>query len=224
MRNDLVVLVPSYGRPDKALDFAVNFENTKESSYTRLVMVYDQEDDYLPTYKSLGLDHFVSVTRGMVPALNFGCQKVLEQRPFAIGFMGDDHFPRTLGWDTQYVDTLWGLSTGMVYGNDLIQGEELPTQVAMTSNIPRRLGFLAYPKFKHLWVDNSWKALGNSIDRLIYLDDVIIEHMHPAVGKAEMDDNYLRVNDIGIVNHDTRIWEHFLSHLPTYRDELKELL
>jgi hypothetical protein len=28
----------------------------------------------------------------------------------------------------------------------------------------------------------------------VYLPDVIIEHLHPAAGKAEMDEGYARVN------------------------------
>lgn len=226
MKNDLVILVPTYGRPEKALEFAVNFENTKESSQTKLVMVYDQEDHYLPEYLSLGLEHYISPTRGMVPALNYGAKQTLDYRqPFGIGFMGDDHFPRTSGWDVAYTDALWEMSTGMVYGNDLLQGGNLPTQIAMTANIPRRLQFFAYPRFKHLWVDNSWLALGKAIDRIKYLPDVIIEHMHPGAGKVENDENYTRVNASSIIDHDTRVYHNdFLHHLPQFTEELLELL
>jgi hypothetical protein len=59
--------------------------------------------------------------------------------------MGDDHRPRTKGWDQAYLDALRELGTGIVYGDDLLQGEKLPTQCAMTADIVRALGHMAPP-------------------------------------------------------------------------------
>jgi hypothetical protein len=109
--------------------------------------------------------------------------------------MGDDHRPRTQGWDVAYVQALRAMgSTGIVYGNDLLQGQNIPTQVAMTSDIVQALGYMAPDSLTHLFVDNYWKDLGVGAGCLTYLADVIVEHLHPFAGKALMDEGYHRVN------------------------------
>jgi hypothetical protein len=90
--------------------------------------------------------------------------------------MGDDHFPRTHGWDQAYLDALRELGTGIVYGNDLLQGHRLPTQCAMTADIVRRWGYMALPTLRHMYVDNFWRDLGNAADCLRYLPEVVVEH------------------------------------------------
>jgi hypothetical protein len=110
-----------------------------------------------------------------------------------IGFMGDDHLPQTQFWDDRLGNAALHVR-GVAYGNDLIQGENLPTAVAVDARVIETLGFMAPPTMTHLYVDNFWKDLGQAIDGLIYLPDVIIEHMHPIAGKSSWDDGYKRVN------------------------------
>jgi hypothetical protein len=140
----------------------------------------------------------------MVEALNARATGYagLDDPPFAIGFMGDDHCPRTYGWDKAYVDALREMGTGIVYGNDLIQGARLPTQVAMTADIVRALGYMAPPALTHLYVDNFWRDLGTVAGCLRYLPDVTVEHRHPIAGKAEWDEGYRRVNDAAMYERD----------------------
>lgn len=138
-----------------------------------------------------------SDTTGMNASLNAAAKYFtgnITDGPFAVVFMGDDHRPRTKGWDLTYLTKLALLGTGIVYGNDLLQGPNLPTQVAITSDIIRRIGYIAPPDLKHLYMDNYWKDLGEGADCIRYLPDVIVEHLHPVAGKAAWDDNYARVN------------------------------
>lgn len=137
----------------------------------------------------------------MVEALNLAAVNVVaggmswgRPAPFAVAFMGDDHRPRTKGWDSQYVSVLRDMGTGFVYGDDLLQHEMLPTQVAMTSNIIQALGYMAPPNLTHLYVDNAWLALGRAAGCLCYLPSVVVEHVHPIANKAEWDEGHLRVN------------------------------
>jgi hypothetical protein len=53
---------------------------------------------------------------------------------------------------------------------------------------------MTFPGCFHLFFDNFVKQLGLDLECLRYLPDVIIEHLHPVAGKAEMDAGYERVN------------------------------
>lgn len=218
---DLVVIVPSRGRPDAAAELAMAFRETCTAD-TALVFALDDGDPSEPGYfgaiqtaaPGQRVGYFIAANNSMVEALNktaaMACGPDAAEPVFAVGFMGDDHRPRTVGWDRAYLDALHELGTGIVYGDDGLQGENLPTQVAMTADIVQALGWMALPALRHLYVDNVWKALGATANCLRYLPDVLVEHMHPFAGKAELDDNYARVNSAEITAHDRHVYERWL--------------
>lgn len=211
--SDLIVIVPSRGRPAAARALVETFRNTC-SANVFLAFAVDQDDPERVEYETVGDGKTSGVlftpSQNMGEALNAVALLFLSQEPFAIAFMGDDHCPRTYGWDTEYLKALRELGTGIVYGNDLLQGENLPTQVAMTSDIIRALGYMAPPALVHLYLDNFWKVLGNGAECLRYLPDVIVEHRHPLVGKAEWDEGYQRVNAPAVYEHDKTVFEEWL--------------
>lgn len=227
----LTAIVPTRGRPQAAADLITAFRRTCEAD-TRLVFAVDGDDPQLDAYLDLLEDPTpgqVSVYVGppqstMVRALNAAA---LHHAPgtFALAFMGDDHRPRTYGWDSFYIHALHQMGgTGMVYGNDLLQGGNLPTQIAMTADIVLALGHMAPPTLTHLFVDNYWKALGESAHRLAYLPDVVIEHLHPFAGKAQMDEGYHRVNAPTMYQRDSIEYaEYAKQQLPADIAKIKAL-
>ena len=99
----------------------------------------------------------------------------------------------------------------MAYGNDLLQGQRLPTMIAMTSDIVKALGGMVPPKMKHLYLDNFWKKLGEDLEALTYIDAVVVEHMHPVAGKAEWDEGYKEVNAQEIYSFDALAYQNYIQ-------------
>lgn len=203
--TDLVVIVPSRGRPAAAVQVAQAF--TATGATARLVFAVDEDDptrfayaDALGHYPATTV-HYTPAPSTMVKALNVMASTYANEA-YALGFLGDDHRPRTPGWDRLYVAALRELGTGIVFGDDLLQGARIPTQVAMTSDIVRALGYMAPPSLVHLAVDNWWKDLGEGAGCIRYLPDVVIEHMHPIAGKADWDEGHLRVNQQSMYDRD----------------------
>lgn len=207
---DLTIFTPTRGRPMAATAMQEIFERSCMGR-TELIFILSSDDEYLPDYLALHrlgvLPKVIQVTpekRGMASPLNLGFQEWFNNPrtfpSYAVGFMGDDHRPRTLGWDVKYIEALTALSgrsstrrtpgVGMVYGDDLLQGENLPTQIAMTTTIPATLGRMVPDELSHLYTDTYWLELGKKLDKIAYLPDVIIEHMHPGAGKAVIDAGY----------------------------------
>lgn len=132
--------------------------------------------------------------RPLVPKLNGAAVDLLAWRPYALGFAGDDHVPRTGGWAGKYVAALRD-GAGIVYGDDGYQHENLPTEWTMRASIVRALGRMVPAPVEHLYCDNSIQDLGQATGSLRYLPEVNIEHLNPyAHGKAAMDEQYERVN------------------------------
>jgi hypothetical protein len=214
--TDLVVIVPSRGRPGAARELVEAFAATRTVAH--LVFAIDDDDPTGPEYYRQfgGPDSTVdtgSAPSTMVRALNASAiaRASAANPPFAFGFMGDDHRPRTVGWDARYLEALRELGTGIVYGDDLLQGERIPTQVAMTSDIVRSLGWMAPPVLTHLYVDNFWRDLGVAAGCIRYLPDVVVEHMHPIAGKADWDEGHQRVNAPEMYHADRAAYGRFIE-------------
>jgi hypothetical protein len=217
--HGLLTLVPTRNRVENALELLDIFYQTSMEDSSGLLFIVGTEDPRFEEYlEKIPKNHLVTFPdRGLVKALNYAAPMYTEEYE-GIGFMGDDHRPRTTGWDSAYLDELRKLGSGYVYGNDLLMGECLPTQVAISSSIIRSLGFFGPPGFWHLYVDNTWKDMGEGLDRIAYLPDVIIEHMHPAANKAKEDSGYKHVNSPITVRHDEQ--EYFRWKRDDYPGEL----
>jgi hypothetical protein len=197
--SDLVMICPSRGRPANVARLAAAW-SALSSGVSELVVAVDEDDPELGGYLDVELAmrrSSVTLLTGprlrMVGTLN-DIAVPMAGRCFAVGFLGDDHLPQTAGFDGALVAALREMGTGIVYGNDLLQGERLPTAVAMTSDIVRALGYMAPPGLIHLAVDNAWLELGRGAGCIRYLPDVVLEHIHPFAGKAPLDAGYAEVN------------------------------
>lgn len=215
----LAVLVPTRGRPQNAVRLQQAFTDTDSLNAT-LIFVLDADDPELPGYWEAAGDrrirhltvHDGEGGTGMTAALNYAA--TLHAGEYgALGFMGDDHLPRTAGWDAHVLGALGTDEPRIVYGDDLLQGANLPTAAFMPSRMVRALGFMAPPVLRHLYVDNFWLELGERLGTLHYLPDVVIEHLHPAAGKAVMDERYAVVNATEADAADRRAWRDFRDGL-----------
>jgi hypothetical protein len=52
------------------------------------------------------------------------------------------------------------------------------------------VGYFVPPYFSSDYNDMWWTVVAREIDRLVYLPDLHTEHMHPAVGKAPLDQTH----------------------------------
>lgn len=192
--SDLVVIVPTKGRPTSARRL---YDAIKSTSDADVAFAIDEKDPTLSEYDGdLPVWVVPKSSRGMVAPLNYVAEQLLEGHPYKyVSFMGDDHLPRTQDWDKVFIEELERMKVGVVYGNDLLAGARIPTAVTMTANIPRKLGYMADPLLVHLMVDDWWADLGRGIGNLKYFPRVIIEHLHFLNGKAPLDATYEECNN-----------------------------
>ena len=187
--TSFLIICPSRGRPDNVRALLDSWEAT--AAEAELLVVVDDDDPSLNGYLALQSQVRIqvnSLARRLGPILNaFAVPAAAKYE--VIGFLGDDNRPRTPGWDHALARALAD-RPGVAYGNDLVQGERLPTAAAISAPIIDELGYMCPPGMKHLYLDNFWYRLGQDIDCLRYLPDVIIEHLHPNAGTAQWDASY----------------------------------
>jgi hypothetical protein len=211
----MAVIVPSRGRPQNVEALIEAWGDTWDGNNTTatLIVAIDTDDPEFENYPHPGnVPSWVKVHHG--PRRRLGgtlnhLAPFTAERYDVVGFMGDDHRPRTGGWDFDIERAM--VPGGVVYGNDLIHGSNLPTAVFMDSRIVRTLGWFVIPGMTHLFMDNLWKTLGEQLGTLRYLPDVIIEHVHPIAGKAEWDAGYVECNTPDIWQHDEALYREWVA-------------
>lgn len=213
--DDLLVIIPTRNRPAAVPALVQAWDDTGATA--DLLFAVDTDDPQLPAYEAhaaaLKGDSRVRFAYGkrrrLCGTLNLQAVKAAKAYRF-LAFMGDDHRPRPAeqAWDERIRICLSG-GPGIVYGNDLLQGEEMPTAVAMTSDIVTTLGYLCPPPLVHLCVDLCWRDWGRGMGRITYLPDMIIEHLHPAAGKAVLDQGYEECNSSEMVTADSTAYYEY---------------
>jgi len=215
----MTILVPSRGRPENIIRLMDAWSATTTQD-TRLLVLVDDDDSKLDDYLSIpNIDIRVGPRIRIGGTLNVVAPEMaLTSRN--IGFMGDDHLPRTKGWDETFINELDRIKVGVVYGNDLAHGAGLATSVTMTSNIVNTLGYICVPGSIHLFLDNFWMELGRGTN-ITYFDNVIIEHIHPNFQKALSDNTYTEANSPEVWGADEITFNNYVA--TQLQDDLQKL-
>ncbi len=224
---NMALVVPSRGRPHNIERLAKQLIATK--SKVDFYVGVDFDDPELENYKRVATEQDIMLVISPVrerfgPTLNRIFMDIKSAYRY-LAWMGDDHKPLTVGWDEKYREALDELRTGIVYGNDLVMGEAIATQLAMTSNIVDTLGYAVPEGFTHLYIDNYFMELGRAINKLLYLPDVIVQHMHPCAGMTQEDQTYIEANSPENWTNDRIRLERYLSEeLQIDKEKLVKLL
>lgn len=219
--TDMAVIVPSRGRPENIARLLKALGDTKAD--VDLIVGVDQDDPKIDDYYALvnGADFTLVVSperRRFGPTLNALALRFADEYDY-LAWMGDDHLPVTEGWDKRYREELDRMGAGIVYGNDLVQGENIPTQMGFTPNIVKALGFAVPEGFIHLYIDNYFLELGRAIGGVSYLPDVIVQHLHPCAGGAKEDQTYKEANSPENWSNDFHRFEAYMMNEVFYDAE-----
>jgi len=208
----ILVLCPTRGRPEAVHEAANSLIETRRHGSTQLVAVIDHDDPGADVYVGQANSSYEFMfpvhSGGMVAALNAAAMEAIEKRPEVsiLGFVGDDHRFRTQGWDEVITDTLRRPGYAYAYDGFWHKGE-IPTQIFISAAIVSALGYMALPDCHHLYVDNAWREVAERAGVLHYKPELLIEHMHPAIGKAEWDEGHKRVNSQEMYSRDRAAFE-----------------
>ena len=183
--RDLLVITPTRGRLASVIRLADAMRATCTAA-TQLVLGVDEDDH---SYDGADLDCWINTAPRMTCAEWSNRIALTYGHDFRyLASLSDDHLPETPGWDARLIEAIEKMGgTGIAYGNDLLQGPNLPTAPVMSSDIVRELGWMFCPPMTRLFCDNAWKDLGDQAGCLAYLPDVIIRHLHYTAGLAPRD-------------------------------------
>ena len=204
---DLLVIVPSRGRPDSVQRLWGRMRQTCRGD-TRLLVSLDADDPAWGDYPGGPLYQTLWNTRGVVAHFNAAAAGFGRDFRF-IGALGDDFLPSTDAWDTEIMEAL--TETPLAYGNERFPGRvpgESVCHIFMRAEVVRALGYVGPPAFKHMYVDNCWAAWGQACG-ITYLDGTVLEHLHFTAGKSAHDATYDQAMSFG--DADRAAWDAYLA-------------
>jgi hypothetical protein len=192
----LGILLPTRGRPDNLDRFITAVEGTAEDWHLYLRLDYD--DPQAPAYDKVLAQKNPRITvrhgerTGFAASLNEVAAIAERDGVSHLGMFGDDVVPETEGWDTALVEAL-GSDLGVAYGDDGLRDKhepDLPTHYVTQTEVYRRLGYLAPPNIRHLFLDNVARDVGRYLKNFVFVP-VKIQHLHPwAEGEHLNDPTY----------------------------------
>jgi hypothetical protein len=207
---DLAVITPTRGRPVRFDRMAESVRATTNGRVSVLGLV-DDDDPMRPAYWGLRWPLQIGPRRSLSGWTNKVALEMLagDDPPRYLASLGDDHQPRTWGWDRKLVAAIEALpgGVGIAYGNDLYQGGDLPTAWVVSAEVVRAVGWMMLPTCEHMYVDAAVLELGRACGQVVYRPDVVIEHLHPLAGKADWDDSYKASNTTARYEEDRQAFE-----------------
>lgn len=212
--RDLLVICPTRQRIGKVKKMLKSYLSTA-SKEAGLLFCLDADDPDLDHYRGLFNQYSVAYTvnprMDITQIFNFTFRELPNYKYYSQ--TNDDFIYETNHWDRLLIDVLNEdlNGTGIVFGNDGIQGENLPTTSIVSGNIVRALGWLQMPRLVHLFGDNVWKTIGSAINRLVYVEDVIIKHAHPIADKEQEDEIFKITNSKEMYQTDGKAFEVWLQ-------------
>jgi hypothetical protein len=198
--TDISLLLPTRARPalvNRLFESVV--QTTTLPDNLECVVYIDVDDD-----ASCGIERpAFKVSKLMGPAgqtmgnMMRSCYEASRGR--YVMLLNDDVVFRTPGWDDrvrlafqQFPDEV-----ALVYGNDLDQGQSRPTLPFVSRTVCQLMGAICPRGYHNLHIESHlfdiFKQLSDfDQHRLVYLGDVVFEHMHYTVGKAHLDSTYVK--------------------------------
>ena len=195
LTGDLLVIVPSRGRPGN-LARLLDAVHATRTAITHVHAAVDDDDPELDAYRDMWNDHAGDgdwLDTGPRDGLIGWTNKiaVAEAGNYkALASFGDDHLPRTKGWDTallRAIDDMGG--TGISFPWDGMR-EDVPEAPVVSSDIVEALGWLLNPACQHYYGDDTLGVLGRAAGCLRHCRAVWVEHVHPGAGTAPGDRTY----------------------------------
>jgi hypothetical protein len=199
---NISLLLPTRERPALVHRLFDTLSQTTTDLGNLEVVLYADEDDRASheiSTTAFPLVKLVGRARRTMGSMIRACYDASHGR--YVMLINDDVIVRTPGWDTKVIETFGRLpdDIGLIYGNDLDQGEAVPTFPLISRTVCDVLGEICPSGYKNLHIESHLFDIFRQLARLgygriRYLENVVFEHMHYVVGKAARDQVYTKKN------------------------------
>lgn len=208
------ILVPTRSRPDNVIRLLESLKKTSNNVNSFEVLFYCDDDDtkmlekkeeILKKYNDLNIKLFFEPI-GTVKYNNWWDFLCKRSSGKYIMQGGDDLVFKTKNWDKIIEETIELeckknndriLLVGAWDGAPDHKNAELITHSIVTREWVDALGYFTTGYFSSNFNDTWLTELAKKINRLVFIPDVLIDHLHPFYGKGQDDEIYRKQQSLG---------------------------
>lgn len=191
------ILCPTRKRPQNILRLVDNIVATVSNVQNIELLVYidDDDDESIPALQYASERINVNAVQGNKL---IGSQMYNELGKLAKGdiimFAADDIVFKTPKWDEIVQREFDAVEDKIlfVYGEDGFQKGRIGTHGFIHRFWVELIGYVLPPKLASAYTDEWVTDLADKAGRRLYLPDLLVEHLHPATGKAPNDETYTK--------------------------------
>ena len=192
----LSLLLPTRGRPGFVCEFLQSvILNASDPQFVEVVLTIDQDDVASQAITCPPPLHIVKIVGSPgrpMGLMNQQCYQASSGR--YVMLVNDDVVCRTNGWDALIYKTFSRFSDdiALVYGNDLDQGSHVPTFPILSRAACQAMGALCPVSYLNLHIESHIFDVFKQLrwlhhDRIVYLPDLVFEHLHHMLNKSVAD-------------------------------------
>lgn len=200
----ILVQFPTFGRPEKFLKcfkeyvalssgkhnlhFNVNCEESDKSLpqyYSMVVEINTLLEEYKNIKWSLNVANFGNKISAINGCINLDFDIVI--------CASDDMTPQTKGWDEDICAAMqenFPDLDGCVFFNDGHNNSNLITFSILGKNLYKEFGYVYHPDYKSLYCDNEFTEEVMRMNKVKYINKVIIKHNHYSIAGNENSGDY----------------------------------
>ena len=204
-RLKILFKFPTRGRPEKAKEALANIiEMVDNKRDYRMALTIDDNDKSLGDMKLVKIfdlfnnDNYFFIhgsSKSKIDAFNRGMKELDFFDWDILIAMSDDMKFVVKGFDDIIrtdMDKHFPDLDGMLHYNDGNQRDNVITMSIMGRKYYDRTHYIYNPSYKSLWCDVEATDVAKMLDKYVYLghEQILFDHLHPAWGKAESDQQY----------------------------------
>ena len=178
---------PTRSRVDNCKRFIDAWKKTNAS--TPVYLRIDDCDPCIDELQNLNWPEQFTLVVGPREGIKASLQEMFAKYPNEpwYGILADDLLPQTKQWDLALIDRAGNDSIS--YPNDLGKKSKksLPTHPCVGGDLVRAIGWFGFPATYHFYVDTIWQYVGERLNNIHRLDNIIVEHLHYGRNKSELD-------------------------------------
>lgn len=192
----LLSICCTFRRPQMLKQMIDSFHKTKSEGTEIFVYLHD-DDPRLDEYKSIigNNRHVIGKHRNLQEVANHVVFDIYPGIQY-YQLICDDHLYHTQGWDTLLTDALKRSSNdwGFACGRDLINGDnwhlfQHPSAEVWSWKMAKTLGYVYPRNLNGMNMDYYTKDLASAINGLVFVPEVVIEHLWYGNCGREEDEN-----------------------------------
>lgn len=196
----LLVKFPTRGRWDKFFKLLKQYHDLAEDKNNVLFAVTcDINDHTKPSNIAERIEGITNITvvSGISTGKIHACNRDMEMfEDWDIVILAsDDMIPQVKGWDTRIrkdMEQNFPDTDGVLWYNDGYTKDKLNTMCILGKKYFDRFGYIYHQDYISLWCDNEFTDVSKILKKVVYSNDVLFKHEHPANNGTKNDSLYLQ--------------------------------